>query len=221
MVQENIKRKGLMFVLSAPSGTGKTTMARKLMEIDNHIHWSLSITTRTIRSGEKDGVDYHFVSHEEFKSMVANGELLEYAEVFGNFYGTPRAQVEEFLNSGEDVIFDIEWQGHRQLVSSAREDVASVFILPPTKKELMNRLQLRNTDSLNTINKRMDHANFELSHWHEYDYHIINRNLDESVEKLYAILKAERLKKKRRLGLAAFVGDLLREELNELLIENE
>jgi guanylate kinase len=221
VVQENIKRKGLMFVLSAPSGTGKTTMARKLMEIDNHIHWSLSITTRTIRSGEKDGVDYHFVSHEEFKSMVANGELLEYAEVFGNFYGTPRAQVEEFLNSGEDVIFDIEWQGHRQLVSSAREDVASVFILPPTKKELMNRLQLRNTDSLNTINKRMDHANFELSHWHEYDYHIINRNLDESVEKLYAILKAERLKKKRRLGLAAFVGDLLREELNELLIENE
>lgn len=221
MVQENIKRKGLMFVLSAPSGTGKTTMARKLMEVDNHIHWSLSITTRPMRNGEKDGIDYHFVSHEDFKSMVANGELLEYAEVFGNFYGTPLAQVEDFLNSGEDVIFDIEWQGHRQLVSSARDDVASVFILPPTKKELMNRLQLRNTDSLNTINKRMDHANFELSHWHEYDYHIINRNLDESVEKLYAILKAERLKKKRRLGLAGFVADLLREELNELLIADE
>lgn len=210
-----------MFVLSAPSGTGKTTMARKLMEIDNHIHWSVSITTRPMRNGEKDGVDYHFVSQDEFKAMVANGEMLEYAEVFGNFYGTPRAQVEEFLNAGEDVIFDIEWQGHRQLVSSAREDVASVFILPPTKKELMNRLQLRNTDCLDTINKRMDHANFELSHWHEYDYHIINRNLDESVEKLYAVLRAERLKKKRRLGLACFVGDLLREELNEMLNEDE
>jgi guanylate kinase len=221
VVQENIKRKGLMFVLSAPSGTGKTTMARKLMEIDSHIHWSLSITTRPMRNGEIDGIDYQFVSHETFRSMVANGELLEYAEVFGNFYGTPRAQVDEFLNSGEDVIFDIEWQGHRQLISSAREDMASVFILPPTKKELINRLQLRNTDCLNTINKRMDHANFELSHWHEYDYHIINRNLDESVEKLHAILKAERLKKKRRIGLAAFVGDLLREELNKLLIENE
>ena len=210
-----------MFVLSAPSGTGKTTMARKLMEIDSHIHWSVSITTRTMRNGEKDGVDYHFVSQDEFKAMVANGEMLEYAEVFGNFYGTPRAQVEEFLNAGEDVIFDIEWQGHRQLVSSARDDVASVFILPPTKKELMNRLQLRNTDCLDTINKRMDHANFELSHWHEYDYHIINRNLDESVEKLYAVLRAERLKKKRRLGLACFVGDLLREELNEMLNEDE
>jgi guanylate kinase len=174
-----------------------------------------------MRNGEKDGVDYHFVSQDEFKAMVANGEMLEYAEVFGNFYGTPRAQVEEFLNAGEDVIFDIEWQGHRQLVSSARDDVASVFILPPTKKELMNRLQLRNTDCLDTINKRMDHANFELSHWHEYDYHIINRNLDESVEKLYAVLRAERLKKKRRLGLACFVGDLLREELNEMLNEDE
>ena len=210
-----------MFVLSAPSGTGKTTMARKLMEIDDHIHWSVSITTRQMRNGEKDGIDYHFVSHDEFKAMVTNGEMLEYAEVFGNFYGTPRAQVEEFLNAGEDVIFDIEWQGHRQLVSSAREDVASVFILPPTKKELMNRLQLRNTDCLDTINKRMDHANFELSHWHEYDYHIINRNLDESVEKLYAVLRAERLKKNRRLGLAAFVGDLLREELNEMLNDDE
>ncbi len=210
-----------MFVLSAPSGTGKTTMARKLMEIDDHIHWSVSITTRQMRPGEKDGIDYHFVSHDEFKAIVANGEMLEYAEVFGNFYGTPRAQVEEFLNAGEDVIFDIEWQGHRQLVSSAREDVASVFILPPTKKELMNRLQLRNTDCLDTINKRMDHANFELSHWHEYDYHIINRNLDESVEKLYAVLRAERLKKNRRLGLASFVGDLLREELNEMLNDDE
>lgn len=210
-----------MFILSAPSGTGKTTMARKLMKIDDHIHWSVSITTRQIRPGEKDGIDYHFVSHDKFKAMVANGEMLEYAEVFGNFYGTPRAQVEDFLNAGEDVIFDIEWQGHRQLVSSAREDVASVFILPPTKKELMNRLQLRNTDCLDTINKRMDHANFELSHWHEYDYHIINRNLDESVEKLYAVLRAERLKKKRRLGLTAFVGYLLREELNEMLNDDE
>ncbi len=221
VVQENIKRRGLMFVLSAPSGAGKTTMARKLMKVDQHVHWSVSITTRQMRPGEQDGVDYHFVSQDQFKAMVVYGEMLEYAEVFGNFYGTPRAQVEELLNSGEDVIFDIEWQGHRQLVSSDREDVASIFILPPTKKELINRLQLRNTDCLDTINKRMDHVNFELSHWHEYDYHIINRNLDESVEKLYAILRAERLKKKRRLGLANFVGDLLREELNEILNDDE
>jgi guanylate kinase len=210
-----------MFVLSAPSGTGKTTMAKRLIEMDSHIHWSVSVTTRKPRPGEVDGVDYHFVSTEEFKSMVNNGELLEYAEVFGNFYGTPRSKVEEFLNKGEDLLFDIELQGHRQLVSSARQDVASVFILPPTKKELLNRLQLRRSDCITTINNRMEHVNFELSHWHEYDYHIINRNLDESVEKLYAVLRAERLKKTRRTGLANFVGELLREEINALLEDKE
>jgi guanylate kinase len=210
-----------MFVLSAPSGTGKTTMAKRLIEMDSHIHWSVSVTTRKPRPGEVDGLDYHFVSTEEFKSMVSNGELLEYAEVFGNFYGTPRSKVEEFLNKGEDLLFDIELQGHRQLVSSARQDVASVFILPPTKKELLNRLQLRKSDCITTINNRMEHVNFELSHWHEYDYHIINRNLDESVEKLYAVLRAERLKKTRRTGLANFVGELLREEINALLEEKE
>lgn len=210
-----------MFVLSAPSGTGKTTMAKRLIEMDSHIHWSVSVTTRKPRPGEVDGLDYHFVSTEEFKSMVNNGELLEYAEVFGNFYGTPRSKVEEFLNKGEDLLFDIELQGHRQLVSSARQDVASVFILPPTKKELLNRLQLRKSDCITTINNRMEHVNFELSHWHEYDYHIINRNLDESVEKLYAVLRAERLKKTRRTGLANFVGELLREEINALLEEKE
>lgn len=210
-----------MFVLSAPSGTGKTTMAKRLIEMDSHIHWSVSVTTRKPRPGEVDGLDYHFVSTEEFKSMVSNGELLEYAEVFGNFYGTPRSKVEEFLNKGEDLLFDIELQGHRQLVSSARQDVASVFILPPTKKELLNRLQLRRSDCITTINNRMEHVNFELSHWHEYDYHIINRNLDESVEKLYAVLRAERLKKTRRTGLANFVGELLREEINALLEEKE
>jgi guanylate kinase len=210
-----------MFVLSAPSGTGKTTMAKRLIEMDSHIHWSVSVTTRKPRPGEVDGLDYHFVSTEEFKSMVNNGELLEYAEVFGNFYGTPRSKVEEFLNKGEDLLFDIELQGHRQLVSSARQDVASVFILPPTKKELLNRLQLRRSDCITTINNRMEHVNFELSHWHEYDYHIINRNLDESVEKLYAVLRAERLKKTRRTGLANFVGELLREEINALLEDKE
>lgn len=219
--QENIKRRGLMFVLSAPSGTGKTTMAKRLMELDKHIHWSISVTTRSPRPGEVNGVDYHFVSHDVFKKMVSQGELLEYAEVFGNFYGTPRAQVEEYLNTGEDVIFDIEWQGHRQLVSSAREDVASVFILPPTKYELLNRLQIRNTDCSKIIEKRMEHVNAELSHWHEYDYHILNRDLNESVEKLYAVLRAERLKKKRRIGLAAFVSDLLREEINAVLSEEK
>jgi len=219
--QENIKRRGLMFVLSAPSGTGKTTMAKRLLSIDQHIHLSISVTTRKPRPGEVDGVDYYFVSHDEFKSMVANGDLLEYAEVFGNFYGTPRSKVEEYLNKGEDLLFDIEWQGHRQLVSSARQDVASVFILPPTKTELLNRLCLRNSDCSKTIATRMEHVNFELSHWHEYDYHIINRNLDESVEKLHAVLRAERLKKTRRTGLAGFVGELLREEINSLLEETK
>ena len=219
--QENIKRRGLMFVLSAPSGTGKTTMAKRLLSIDQHIHLSISVTTRKPRPGELDGIDYYFVSHDEFKSMVANGDLLEYAEVFGNFYGTPRSKVEEYLNKGEDLLFDIEWQGHRQLVSSARQDVASVFILPPTKTELLNRLCLRNSDCSKTITTRMEHVNFELSHWHEYDYHIINRNLDESVEKLHAVLRAERLKKTRRTGLAGFVGELLREEINTLLEETK
>lgn len=140
--KENIKRRGLLFVLSAPSGTGKTTLAKKLLEIDKHIHRSVSVTTRKPRQGEVEGVDYYFVSHDEFKSMVHKGDLLEYAEVFGNFYGTPKAKVDEFLNSGEDIVFDIELQGHRQLVSTARQDVASVFILPPTKRELLTDFSL-------------------------------------------------------------------------------
>jgi guanylate kinase len=219
IIQENIKRRGLIFVISAPSGTGKTTIARSLMSIDNHISFSISVTTRTPRPGEIDGLDYHFVSKDTFKSMVESDQLLEYAEVFGNFYGTPRAQVETALSQGEDLLFDIEWQGHNQLMSSARDDLASIFILPPSKKELLNRLQLRNADSDETIQNRMDHVNFELSHWHKYDYHIINRNLDESVDKLYSILKAERLKKSRRIGLANFVGDLVREEVKESIIK--
>ncbi len=206
-----------MLVLSAPSGTGKTTMAKRLMEADDHIHWSISVTTRPMRSGEVDGVDYHFVTIDKFKAMVAHGQLLEYAEVFGNFYGTPRATVESYLSDGEDVLFDIEWQGHRQLISSARPDVTSVFILPPSKSELLKRLKTRNLDDDNIIKNRIDHVNFELSHWHEYDYHIINRDLDESMEKLHAILRAERLRKTRRVGLAGFVGDLLREEIDDTL----
>jgi guanylate kinase len=215
----DIKRRGLMLVLSAPSGTGKTTMAKKLMKSDDHIHWSVSMTTRPVREGEVDGIDYHFVSIDQFKGMVTQGELLEYAEVFGNFYGTPKSAVESYLSSGEDVLFDIEWQGHRQLTSSARQDVTSVFILPPSKKELLQRLQIRNSDCSEVIQNRIEHVNGELSHWHEYDYHILNRDLDESVEKLHAILRAERLRKTRRTGLANFVGDLLREEIDATLNE--
>jgi len=221
IIQENIKRRGLIFVISAPSGTGKTTIARSLMSLDDHISFSISVTTRQPRPGEVDGLDYYFVSREEFKSMVESDQLLEYAEVFGNFYGTPKAQVENALSQGEDLLFDIEWQGHNQLASSARDDLASVFILPPSKKELFNRLQLRNSDSATTIQTRMNHVNFELSHWHKYDYHIINRHLDESVDKLYSILKAERLKKARRIGLANFVGELVREEVKELIINED
>ena len=221
IIQENIKRRGLIFVISAPSGTGKTTIAKTLLSMDQHITFSISVTTRKPRPGEVDGLDYYFVSKEEFKSMVENDQLLEYAEVFGNFYGTPRAQVEIALSQGEDLLFDIEWQGHNQLVSSARDDLASVFILPPSKRELLSRLELRRSDSLETIRNRMDHVNFELSHWHKYDYHIINRNLDESVDKLYSILKAERLKKNRRIGLANFVGDLVKEEVREAIIGEE
>ncbi|MHC0449242.1 MAG: guanylate kinase [Candidatus Lariskella arthropodorum] len=203
-----IKRRGLIFLLSAPSGAGKTTLAKKLLECDKHLHLSISITTRKMRAGEQHGVDYYFTDIDNFRKMIEAGEFLEYAEVFGELYGTPRSAVEDYLSRGEDVLFEVDWQGHRSLIATARNDVSSVFILPPSREELLSRLNKRN-DGEEMVKYRMAMADTEMSHWNEYDYTIINRNIEYSVDKLYAILRAERLKKERRLGLAKFVGGLL------------
>ena len=209
----NIKRRGLMFIISAPSGTGKTTLAKLLLKADFHISSSISVTTRPIRVGEKDGEDYYFVHQEEFKDMVQEDKLLEYAEIFGHFYGTPRAAVEKYLARGEDVLFDIDWQGHRQLIGTARDDVTSVFLLPPSKQDLIERLTKRNQDSDDVIKLRIEKSNLEITHWHEYDYIIINKDLEESLQKLLSILRAERLRKERRIGLPLFIGDLLKQTI--------
>jgi guanylate kinase len=211
-----IKRRGLMLVLSSPSGAGKTTLAQLLMKADKHITISISYTTRNKRPGEINGVHYHFVDRPTFKKLIDEGAFLEWAEVFGEFYGTPKAAVLERLEAGEDVLFDIEWQGNRQLTEMAREDVASVFILPPSKKELLERLRGRGQDSEEVVEYRMKQANSEISHWHEYDYTIINKDLDESLKKLLAILRAERLKKVRRSGVIDFVNSFLNEEAPDI-----
>ncbi len=209
----DINRRGLMLVLSSPSGAGKSTLAQLLRQVDSHIHPSVSYTTRPQRPGEVEGKSYFFVSREKFDEMIEAGELLEYAKVFDHMYGTPKKRVEALLKNGEDVIFDIDWQGNRQLTSLAREDVVSVFILPPSKKELLRRLSNRNQDSQEIIEFRMQRANAEMSHWNEYDYTVINRDLDDSLKKILAILRAERLKKARRLGVQQFVDNLLDENI--------
>ncbi len=200
-----------MFILSAPSGTGKTTLAKMIKVCDQHIHTSISVTTRQKRIGEKDGREYIFISRDEFKQMVDNDEFLEYAEVFGNLYGTPKKFVEEKLAAGEDVLFDIDWQGHRQIISTARDDVASVFLLPPSKDELAERLITRHMLDMDksTVEYRLKEADSEIMHWHEYDYVVINKYLDQSLSKLISILKSERLKKERRTGLKAFIASLV------------
>jgi len=208
----NIKRRGLMLILSAPSGTGKTTLANYIIENDSHISLSISCTTRKKRPNEVEGVHYYFISCEEFKKQIENDEFLEYAEIFGEFYGTPKKQVLEKLDKGEDVLFDIDWQGHRQLSAIVRADVTSVFLLPPSKKELLERLELRNQDKPQIIEQRMLRSDEEISHWHEYDYVIINRDIDQSMEKLISILKSERLRKERRIGLNDFVATLIHEK---------
>lgn len=202
-----------MFILSSPSGAGKTTLAQMLLKVDKHLRVSVSCTTRQPRPGEVDGVHYHFVTAVQFQEMVKNEEFLEYAEVFGNFYGTPRRFVEEQLRRGEDVLFDIEWQGNRALTKTAREDVVSVFIFPPSKQELFDRLSARKQDSAEVVKYRMQKANEELSHWEEYDYSIINKELNKTLKKLLSILRAERLKKARRLGITDFVEKLQNEEV--------
>jgi guanylate kinase len=208
MVQTHIKRRGLMLVLSSPSGAGKTTISRRLLDSDNNLSLSISATTRPPRPGETEGKDYYFVDQDRFAAMVAGGELLEHAVVFANNYGTPRRPVEAALERGCDVLFDIDWQGTQQLRETAREDLVSVFILPPSTAELERRLHTRAQDSDAVVRGRMAKAADEMSHWAEYDYIIINDNLESSVAQVEAILTAERLRRERRVGLRAFVETL-------------
>ena len=204
----SIARRGLMFVLSSPSGAGKTTLARMLLKADRNVELSVSVTTRPKRRGEIDGRDYHFIDIARFRAMVKTGKLLEWAEVFNHRYGTPRRPVEEALRAGRDVLFDIDWQGTQQLREKARDDLVSVFILPPTAKELERRLQRRAQDSHDIIGARMAKAAGEMSHWPEYDYVIVNRDIDKAFAEVRAILAAERLKRERQIGLSSFVREL-------------
>jgi guanylate kinase len=204
----SIARRGLMFVLSSPSGAGKTTLSRMLLKADRNVELSVSVTTRPKRPGEVEGRDYYFIDLPRFEAMVKKHELLEWAEVFNYRYGTPRRPVEKALRSGRDVLFDIDWQGTQQLREKARDDLVSVFILPPTIKELHRRLQRRAQDSHAIIVSRMAKAAGEMSHWPEYDYVIVNRDIDEAFAQVRAILAAERLKRERRIGLSGFVRAL-------------
>lgn len=203
-----IERRGLMLVLSSPSGAGKTTISRMLLEDDDNISLSVSVTTRPMRPGEVDGVDYFFIDPDEFGLMLNRQELLEHAKVFDHYYGTPKGAVEEALSAGKDILFDIDWQGEQQLKQAALTDLASVFVLPPSTEELARRLQNRASDPPDVVAARMAKAPDEISHWPEYDYIIVNYDIDDSVAKVRAILIAERLKRERQVGLTAFVKRL-------------
>lgn len=204
-----IARRGLMFILSSPSGAGKTTLADRLLRQDGEIILSISATTRARRPGEAHGKDYFFVAEDEFTRMRDNNEFLEWANVFGNFYGTPREMVEDTLRQGKDVLFDIDWQGAQQLDEVAGEDVVKVFILPPSREELETRLRKRAQDPEDVVLKRMAKADAEMSHWAEYDYVIVNYDLDESETLLRSILFAERLKRRRQIGLSQVVKTMM------------
>ena len=205
---QNIKRRGLMLVLSSPSGAGKSTISRALLEREPELTMSVSATTRPPRPGEKDGKDYYFLDKDKFHTMVENDEFLEHATVFDNSYGTPRGPVEESLSSGRDVLFDVDWQGTQQLHGKARHDLVRIFILPPSQEELERRLRTRAQDPEDVIKKRMSKAADEMKHYEEYDYIVVNVDVEESVQQVQAILTAERLKKDRREGLYDFVREL-------------
>lgn len=206
-----IRRRGLLLVLSSPSGAGKTSITRALIERDPTIQISVSVTTRPRRPGEIDGQHYFFIDKARFDRMVAEGELLEHAAVFGNHYGTPRDFVEARLAAGEDIVSDIDWQGTQQLAEKIRGDLVSVFVLPPTMAALEERLRARAQDSDDVVRARMAKSADEMSHWPEYDYVIVNRDLEESVAQVQAILTAERLRRARQVGLAEFVNRLRKE----------
>lgn len=208
MSQIAIHRRGLMLVLSSPSGAGKTTLSRRLLEADSEIDMSVSATTRKPRPGEVEGKDYYFLSTEDFGIMRNRDEFLEHAKVFGNYYGTPREPVEKALAQGRDVLFDIDWQGTQQLDETAQDDLVKVFILPPSAQELERRLRKRAQDPAEVVAERMAKASDEISHYQEYDYIIINENMDKAFAELQAILLAERLKRRRLTGLSNFVKQL-------------
>ena len=208
MSTNGIRRRGLMLVLSSPSGAGKTTISRMLLERDGNLELSISATTRLKRPGEVPGRDYDFVEVQEFEKMRAAGTLLEHAKVFGNYYGTPRAVVESALEAGHDILFDIDWQGTQQLAASARADLVSVFILPPSTAELHRRLRQRAQDPEEVVEARMQKAPDEMSHWAEYEYIVVNHDIEESISAVQAILAAERLKRYRQVGLPQFVNQL-------------
>jgi guanylate kinase len=206
--QHAIARRGLMLVLSSPSGAGKTTLSRKLLGADPGVELSVSVTTRKQRPGEVDGHDYHFIDAARFEAMVKQGELLESAQVFGHHYGTPRAPVEAALANGHDVLFDIDWQGTQQLRDKAAPDLVSIFVLPPSMSDLEQRLRRRAQDPDDVIRARMATAADEMSHWAEYNYIVINTDIDRAFNEVQTILAAERLKRERQTGLSDFVRRL-------------
>jgi len=208
-IHPNRRRRGLLVVLSSPSGAGKSTISRMLLEADPHITMSVSATTRPQRPGEVEGRDYHFVDEAEFQRMVADGEFAEWAPVFDHHYGSPQAPIKAALREGQDVLFDIDWQGTQQLHAAMGEDLVRVFILPPSMKELEHRLHERGTDSDAVIAGRMQRAAGEISHWAEYDYVLINEDMDACLADVRSILAAERLKRWRQAGLVSFVRDLV------------
>ena len=206
-----MQRRGLLIILSSPSGAGKSTLSRRLMAWDASQRFSVSATTRPPRPGEADGREYYFRSRDQFEAMVAAGAMLEHAEVFGNRYGSPRGPVVQAMEEGRDTLFDIDWQGGQQIKQAMREDVVSIFILPPSMAELERRLTTRAQDSAEVIAARMAKSEAEISHWAEYDYVLVNRDLDEAEADLRTILMAERMRRPRQPWLSEFVRDLKRE----------
>ena len=206
---DTLHRRGLMFILSSPSGAGKTTLSRMLLAADEEIALSVSATTRPPREGEVDGKDYHFVSDKEFDRLVEEDGFYEWAHVFGRRYGTPKGFIREGLKRGQDFLFDIDWQGTQQLYQKDQQDVVRVFILPPSLGELRRRLTGRGTDSQEIIDARMDRARAEISHWDGYDYVVVNDDVDTCFAKVREILNAERMKRQRQTGLIDFVRDLM------------